>query len=40
MPHFMIVLMPYINLLKPFKDIKCVFFRNIEPLKLLEVTVM
>ena len=33
MPHFMIVLIPYINLLNLFWIIKCIFSRNMEPLK-------
>ena len=32
MPHFMIVLIPYINLLNLSWVIKCLFLRNIEPL--------
>ena len=32
MPHFMIVLIPYINLLNLSWIIKCLFFRNVEPL--------
>ena len=32
MPHFMIVLIPYINLLNLFLRIKCLFLRNMEPL--------
>ena len=34
MPHFMIVLIPYINLLNLSWIIKCLFLRNMEPLKL------
>ena len=32
MPHFMIVLIPYINLLNLSWIIKCLFLRDIEPL--------
>ena len=32
MPHFMIVLIPYINLLNIFLKIKCLFLRTKEPL--------
>ena len=31
MPHFMIVLIPYINLLNLSWIIKCLFLRNMEP---------
>ena len=33
MPHFMIVLIPYINLLNLSWIINCLFLRNMEPLK-------
>ena len=33
MQHFMIVLVPYINLLNLSWIIKCLFLRNMEPLK-------
>ena len=32
MPHFMIVLIPYINILNLSWIIKCLFLRNMEPL--------
>ena len=32
MPHFMIVLIPYINLLNLSWIVKCLFLRNMEPL--------
>ena len=32
MPHFMIVLIPYINLLNLSWIMKCLFLRNMEPL--------
>ena len=32
LPHFMIVLIPYINLLNLYSIIKCLFLRNMEPL--------
>ena len=35
MPHFMIVLMPYVNLLNLSWIIKCPFLRNMEPLPYL-----
>ena len=34
MPHFMIVLILYINLLKSVMDKKCLFFRDMEPLRM------
>ena len=34
MPHFMIVLIPYINLLNLSWIIKCLFLSNMEPLKI------
>ena len=33
MPHFMIVLIPYIYLLNLFLDKQCLFLRVMEPLK-------
>ena len=36
MPHFMIVLIPYINLLNLSKIKKCQFLRNIEHLNSLD----
>ena len=36
MPHFMIVSIPYINLLNISWTIKCLLLRNMEPLKLLK----
>ena len=34
MPHFMIVLIPYVNFIIPFMDKKkCIFLRKMEPLK-------
>ena len=35
MPHFMIVLIPYINSLNLSWIIKCLFLRNMEPLRIL-----
>ena len=35
MPHFVIVLIPYINLLNLPWIIKCLFLRNMEPLKVI-----
>ena len=37
MPHFMIVLIPYINLLNFSWIIKCLFLRNMEPLSLRKI---
>ena len=37
MPHFMIVLILYINLSKLFLDKKCLFLRNMELLRLLAI---
>ena len=36
MPHFMIILIPYINLLNFFLDKKCLFLKNMEPLNNVE----
>ena len=33
MPYFMIVFIPYINLLNLYLIVKCLFLRNMEPLK-------
>ena len=40
MPHFMIVLITYINLLNLSWIIKCLFLRNLEPLTFLCTTVI
>ena len=39
MPPFMLVLIPYINLLKLSWIIKCLFLRNMEPLNQCHYTV-
>ena len=36
MPHFMIILIPYINLLNLSWIIKCLFLRTVEPLNSLK----